>query len=214
MDKKYAIFDMDGTLVDSMRYWKNLAADYLYSKGIKKLPPDLKERIKPMTMSQSAEMFINEFGIKGSPLSVEEEMNRMMDDHYINDIGLKDGVKEYISGLSRSGVRMCVASATAEELVTGCLSRLGIYDYFEFAISCDSAGVGKDSPDIYYMAADRLGADPKDIAVYEDALYAIRTARDAGFYVVGVYDDNSGSRWEKIRQTADETIRSWKGEIK
>ena len=132
---KYAIFDMDGTLVDSMKYWKGLAAEYLHSKGIKDLPVDLNEKIKPMTMTESAAMFIDEFGIKGTVQDVEDEMNHMMDAHYINDVGLKEGVKDYLDNLKRAGVHMCVASATAEELVVKCLSRLGVCEYFEFAVS-------------------------------------------------------------------------------
>lgn len=213
---KYAIFDMDGTLVDSMKYWKGLAAEYLHSKGIKDLPVDLNEKIKPMTMTESAAMFIDEFGIKGTVQDVEDEMNHMMDAHYINDVGLKEGVKDYLDNLKRAGVHMCVASATAEELVVKCLSRLGVYEYFEFAVSCDSAGAGKNSPAVYEMATKKLGASRKETVVYEDAFYAVKTAKNAGFYVIGVYDENSRERWDKIKKIADGTICNFnklKGEI-
>ena len=89
MDKQFAIFDMDGTLIDSMIFWKNLAAEYLSSKGIKRIPEDILVRIKPMTMSESAELFRLEYGLSGDP---EAEMNTMMDDHYRNHILLKPGV--------------------------------------------------------------------------------------------------------------------------
>ena len=176
MDKKYAIFDMDGTLVDSMVYWRNLAKEYLNQKGISNIPDTILEKISPMTMTESAALFIEEFGIDGTPEAVTNEMNDLMDTHYYKDIPLKKGVKEYLKGLHDAGVSMCVASATAIPLVEACLTRLGIRDCFSFVLSCETIGVGKSRPDIYYAAADRFGALPEETAVYEDALFAAEPA--------------------------------------
>lgn len=206
MDKKYAIFDMDGTLIDSMVFWKNLATEYLTSKGILQIPADILEQIKPMTMSESAALFRREFGLTGD---VEAQMNEMMEDHYRNDIPLKPGAWEYLENLHRQGVRMCVASATAEHLMESCLTRLGVRQYFEFLLSCETVGAGKRSPLVYQEAARRLGAVPGQIAVYEDALYAVQTAKAAGFHVVGVYDDSAADSWQAIEQESDEVILNW-----
>ena len=206
MDKKYAIFDMDGTLIDSMAFWKNLATEYLTSKGILQIPADILEQIKPMTMSESAALFKQEFGLTGDP---EAEMNAMMDAHYRNDIPLKPGVWEYLENLHRQGVRMCVASATAEHLMESCLTRLGVRQYFEFLLSCETVGAGKRSPLVYQESARRLGTVPGEIAVYEDALYAVQTAKAAGFHVVGVYDDSAADSWQAIEQESDEVILNW-----
>lgn len=206
MDKQFAIFDMDGTLIDSMIFWKNLASEYLNSKGIKSIPTDILERIKPMTMSESAALFKREFGLFGDP---EEEMNAMMDAHYRKDIPLKPGVREYLQLLHRRGVRMCVASATADHLMESCLTRLGVRDCFEFLLSCETVGAGKRSPLVYYESARKLNASPAEIAVYEDALYAIQTAKDAGYYVVGVYDDSAAKNWLTIEKLADEIVLNW-----
>ena len=143
MDKKFAIFDMDGTLIDSMDFWKNLASEYLTSKGVKGIPEDILERIKPMTMSESAGLFQTVFGLTGD---VEAEMNAMMEGHYRHDIPLKSGVKAYLQRLHGRGVRMCVASATAEHLMESCLTRLGVRSYFDFLLSCETVGEGKRSP--------------------------------------------------------------------
>lgn len=209
MNKKYAIFDMDGTLIDSMIYWKRLATEYLERKGVKEIPSDLQERIKPMTMTESAALFVEEFGVDGTPDGVAAEMNAMMDEHYRMDIPLKDGVREYLKDLAEAGVKMCVASATAEPLMRSCLERLGVANYFEFLLSCEEVGAGKNKPDVYFEAAKRLGAEPKNIAVYEDALYAAETAKNATFYVVGVYDASADAHWDEMRALADETIREW-----
>ena len=206
MDKQFAIFDMDGTLIDSMIFWKNLASEYLSSKGVKQIPADILERIKPMTMSESAALFQQEFGLTGDP---EAEMNAMMDAHYRNDIPLKPGVRKHLQLLDRKGVRMCVASATAEHLMESCLTRLGVRDCFEFLLSCETVGTGKRSPLVYHESAKRLGGYPNEIAVYEDALYAVHTAKDAGYYVVGVYDDSAAKNWQTIERVADEVILNW-----
>ena len=206
MNKRFAIFDMDGTLIDSMFFWKNLASEYLTGKGVEQIPADILERIKPMTMSESAALFQREFGLSGDP---ETEMNAMMDAHYRKDIPLKPGVREYLQLLRSRGVQMCVASATAEPLMEACLTRLGVRDCFEFLLSCETVGAGKRSPLVYLESASRLNAAPAEIAVYEDALYAIQTAKDAGFYVIGVYDDSAAKNWQTIEDTADEITLNW-----
>ena len=104
---------------------------------------------------------------------------------------------------------MCVASATAVPLVEACLKRLGIIEYFSFLLSCETIGVGKSKPNIYYEAAKRLGAEPSDIAVYEDALYAAETAKKAGFYVIGVFDESAKKNFASLKEISDEIIIDW-----
>ena len=211
MDK--AIFDMDGTLIDSMIYWKGLAGEFLESKGVKEIPPDILDRIKPMTMTESAALFIDTFGLPGTPEQVAWEMNHMIEEHYRKDIPLKRGVKAYLEKLAGQGVTMCVASATAEPLMRACLERLGVLDRFAFLLSCEEVGAGKNRPDVYFEAARRLGAAPGEIAVYEDALYAVRTAKEAGFYVAGVYDDSAAAHWAEVKALSDHAIRDFREEV-
>lgn len=210
MHKEFAIFDLDGTLADSMPFWKELSAEYLKSKGVDPVPEDILERIKPMTIIESAGLFVSEFGIEGPAAKVASDLDAVMAGHYKNDVPVKPGVPEYLEGLRAKGVRMCVASATSEELIDACLRNMGIRHYFEFVISCNTVGVGKKSPLVYQEAARRLGARPEDCTVYEDASYAARTARNAGFHVCAVYDVLSDEGWDELAGICHEQIKDWR----
>lgn len=208
MDKRFCIFDMDGTLVDSMAHWRSLGREYLTRRGVTEDVEPILERVKSMTMTESAALFIREFGLSGTPESVTAEMNAVMDGHYRTDIPLKPGVLKYLRALRGHGARMCVASATAAPLMVACFRRLGVEEYFDFLLSCEEVGAGKDRPDVFFAAARRLGGSPDETAVFEDALFALRTARDAGFYTVAVHDSRE-RQWGQMEQLADECVADW-----
>lgn len=192
-----------------MGCWKQLGREFLRGKGVTGDIESVLQKTKPMTMTESSNLFIREFGLTGTPESVAAEMNGVMDRHYRTDILLKPGVREYLDALHQRGVTMCVASATAEPLIRACLIRLGVAEDFSFLLSCEAVRVGKNSPDVFLEAARRLGASPSETAVFEDALYAAETAKNAGFYTVGIYDENSDHHWARLQDTADETISNW-----
>lgn len=207
--KKFAIFDLDGTLVDSMGYWKNLSVEYLTLMGVKEIPADILERIKPMTVKESAALFVSEFSLDATPEQVAADIAGIMSRHYIEDIPIKPGVAAYLEKLAAKGVRMCVASATVEPLIDACLERLGIRQFFEFTLSCDTVGAGKKSPLVYQRAAEMLGTGAGDCAVYEDAVFAAQTAKKAGFFVYAVCDQVSRAGWEQLCGICDDKIEDW-----
>jgi HAD superfamily hydrolase (TIGR01509 family) len=200
---------MDGTMLDSMPEWKNLAKNYLKTKGIE-APKNLNEKISAMSMTESAEYFRIEFGIKDSTHKIISDVNKLIEDKYKYEIPLKPYVKEYLSSLQRDDITMCVVTATPKELAEAALRRLDVLKYFSFVLCCDEVGVGKSKPDSYYLAVKKLGADIKDTAVFEDADYAIKTAKDAGFYTVGVYDEATKKTKEEIKMMCDWYIDSFK----
>lgn len=216
MNKKYAIFDMDGTLIDSMTYWENLGREYLSMQGVPENLDAVMEEIKPLTMTESAELFRTRFSLSGTKESIAASMNWMIEEHYRKDIPLKNGVKDYLAKLHASGVKMCVASATDKALMETCLERLGIKGYFEFILSCEEVGAGKRKPDVYFEAVRRMEnqekISPESVAVFEDADYAIHTALEAGFYTIAVYDDSNKDKWEKLKMQTREFIEDWESQ--
>lgn len=215
MDKRYCIFDMDGTLVDSMGYWLSLEHDYLTAHGMSegKEMDELVTRLRPMTLVDAAKVFIAELGFSGTPESIAYEMNEVMHDNYRYKVPLKAGVDLYLKALRERGATLCTASATNVPLVKTCLEHLKIADYFDFMLSCEEVGKSKDQPDVFIEAACRLGAKPKDIAVFEDSLVALRTAKQAGFYVIAVADKNNSVGFDSLAEVADETVMDWANAI-
>lgn len=209
MDKRFCIFDMDGTLVDSMPIWKSLSRDYLQARGRHPTQAQL-DAMGPMTMLEGAAFLMDTFGVEGPPERIIEEMHAVMEAHYRTDIPLKPGVRAYLERLRGEGAKLCVATATAEPLAQACLERLEVAGYFDFILSCETVGAGKTKPDVYLEAARRLGAGPAETAVFEDALYAAQTAREAGFYVVGIPEAAYQDDWSALEELADETILDWR----
>ena len=210
MKKRACIFDLDGTLVDSMDCWQQMQREYFRKQGVAGAGLDeALEWAKSLPLLLSTAMFIEKFGLPGTPESLSAEMTAIMGRHYREDIAIKPGVREYLAELRAQGAQLCVASATARPLVEGCLERLGIRDRFAFIISCVDVGAGKERPDVFLEAARRLGAAPGETAVFEDSLQAARTAKQAGFYTVGIYDACGEAFWDALQETADETVRDW-----
>ena len=209
MELKYCIFDMDGTLVDSMGHWKNLEREFLLSKQVDEDVDEVLKVIQHMTIPAAMEYFINRFHFEGTVESLTDEFNALMAAHYASDVEVKPGVIPYLDALQAKGVKMCIASATSVPLVTICLDRLGLAKYFEFLLSCVDVNASKDKPDVFLEAARRLGATPAETAVFEDSLVASTTAKNAGFHVVGIYDKYSEHNWPAIQALADELIEDW-----
>ena len=202
IDIRGAIFDMDGTLLDSMVIWDTVAVDYLKGLGITP-NDDIYEAVRSMSIQQVCEHFCAVYGIAQSQEQMTRGINAMVEDFYFNRAPLKPGVQETLDRLKARGVTMCVATATDRYLVEAALRRTGILPYFGQIFTCTEVGSGKDEPEIFLQAMSILGTRPDDTMIFEDAPYAIITAKRAGFRVTALYDASADSRQEEIKALAD-----------
>lgn len=196
-----AIFDVDGTLLDSMSIWDTIGEDYLRSIGY--IPREnLNETFQAMSLQQAARYYQTEYGVT---LSIEEimgDVNGLLERFYREQAQLKPGTEEFVRELSRRGVKLCIATATEKPLVEAALARCGVLEYFEDILTCTAVGRGKDEPLIYREALKRLGAEQPSTVIFEDALHAARTAKADGFPVSAVYDSHE-KRQAELKALAD-----------
>ncbi len=198
----HAIFDMDGTLVDSMPYWQSCPSDYLILKGIQ--PKEgLWEAVALMSTQEAAQFMIREYGLTDPADVIVADYNKIMFENYRLRIPAKPGAAEYLQKLKEAGVTISICSATAVPLVEMTLNRLGLREYFSCLTSCDEVGVGKREPDVFQLAVSRLGVKPEDCVMYEDSDFGIRTAQSIGMHVAGVYDPSC--------LTESSVVRGWCG---
>lgn len=203
---KAFIFDLDGTLLDSMYAWKNVGSRYLAHKGVQAVPPDLEERLKTMSLLGAAKYFISEFSFPQTPEEIVAEFNELAAEQYRNVFQPKPGVVEFLA--KHAHMKMCVATATERPLAEMALKRLDWMKYFEFIITSGEAGSSKRSPDIFLQAAQKLGAGVAEAIVFEDSPHAVKSAKAAGFYTVGVQDDFYEAEATQILDMADAYVES------
>ena len=209
---KGAIFDFDGTLVDSMSIWDTVGEEYLRSLGIEPRE-SLRDVFKTFTLEESAEYYRTHYGVTLSVAEIVDGINGMIEDFYRNTVPLKKGVAEFLAGLSEHGVRMCVATVTDKYLAEAALIRLRVRQYFGEIITAVTVGCGKSEPGIYRAALAALGTEKRETLVFEDALHALMTAKNDGFPVAAVYDRYE-SRQEELRAVSDHYITSYQNFLK
>ncbi len=201
---KGAIFDLDGTLLDSIPVWSEADKIFLGEHGIE-YDCALAEKMKSMHFVSAAQLFIDDYGIDMSLEAVMQRISDIVGEKYMNDVPMKRGVPRLIAELKKRNVKMCAATSNKLELAKGALKRLGIFDDLMFVLTCDEVGKGKEFPDIYNECAHRMELSPDKIMVFEDALHGAECAKKAGFMVTGVFDESAGDDFRKIAGFADYT---------
>ncbi len=196
-----AIFDFDGTLVDSMPDWSRKMLWQLDEAGIA-YPSDIIRRITPMGDRRAAEYF-RTLGLKKSTEEILDGMRAYATDAYHHRIVCKPHVPELLALLRDRGVRMCILTASSRDMVLPCLARNGIADSFSFVWCCDDLGMSKTQPEIYRKTAAELGIPPENCRFFDDNLSALRTAHEAGLMTVGVADASAAGDREAIVNTVD-----------
>lgn len=205
---KGAIFDVDGTILDSMGIWDEAGIRYLKSKGIE-APSDLGDTLFTMTIAEAADYLKEKFALKETPDAIEQGILDTVKDYYYEEAPLKNNVAEVLEMLKRNKIPMAVASSSEKAHIEAAFQRLGILKYFQAIDTCQEVGEGKESPLIFKKACEELRTNPEETYVFEDALHAIKTAKKAGFRTVGIYDRYSEKDQKEIQGTADSYIESW-----
>ncbi|NDL68318.1 HAD family hydrolase [Anaerotalea alkaliphila] len=210
MDDNYrgAIFDFDGTLIDSMQLWDEIGVLYLESKGMP-VPPGLNDALKSLTVEETARYFRVHCGVTDPDEKIYRDINGLAEEHYKDHIPLKPHVRPFLEKLWNRGVKMAIATANDHHLTGLALQRLEIGEFFQGVVTCSDVGVGKEDPAVFLKALELLGTDLEDTLLFEDAFHAIRTAKGAGFRVVGIYDPAFHAEMEEIRSLADHYLLSY-----
>jgi len=202
---KACIFDLDGTLLDSMGVWLNIDIAFLEKRGLA-VPDDYFDKISSMSFSETAAYTIKRFGLPVTVDGLLQEWNDMAAHAYGHTVPMKPHAKEYLLSLRECGTKLAIATSTIPGLCELALRKHGIYDWFNAICNSGEVGCGKSRPDIFLLAAQRLGVQPSDCIVFEDILDAVKSAKSIGMAVCGVYDNASKNDWEKIKQIADYAI--------
>lgn len=200
---KGVIFDLDGTLIDSMDLWSRIDVEFLAENGVSDPPEDISDKIKKTTVEGSARFFIEEFGVKKTVPEIIARIKEMAEREYRERIELKPCAAELIGFLRKRGIPCCVATANYNELAEAVLERNGVADGIDFVLADNEYPQGKNFPDIFLGAAERLGTAPEETLVVEDCLHCIETASAAGFVTAAIYDEASAGDAEALRAAAD-----------
>ena len=204
-----AIFDMDGTLLDSMPTWRELGPTFLKEEGIP-TTPEQEKLLRTLSDHQVIPYLREKCGLPWSEQEVMDQIVERMETFYSTAVRPKPGVEKFLSILKMEGVWMYVATATHRRLTEKALKTAGIDHYFRGIVTSADAGSHKsESAEIYEMAMRRMQSNKQDTVVFEDVLYAIRTAKAAGFRVAGVYDSMSEADQPEIQRLSDYYIRSY-----
>ncbi|MBE6795067.1 MAG: HAD family phosphatase [Ruminococcaceae bacterium] len=203
-----AIFDLDGTVLDSMHIWSEIGLLFLKNKGIEP-PPGVEDEFVKMSMVQAAEYYIKNIDPKATVTEIVNEVNALVQDFYFNEVIKKNSVTEFLDFLKNKGVKMCIATATDKHLVKKALERNGLLDYFTEIFTCSGVGAGKDTPVIYNVALEHLGTNKETTYVFEDALYAIETAKKAGYKIIGISDVSEKASPEEIKKLCDYYVNDY-----
>lgn len=198
---KGAIFDLDGTILDSMFIWDTIAEDYLRSFG-KEPKENLAEAFKTFTLEQAAEYYRNHYGIKLSVQEIVVGVNSMVAEIYRTKVVLKPGVSDFLKRLQTAGVKMCVATVTDRPIAEDVLKRLNVRDCFSEIFTCAEVGYNKETPEIYREALKHLGTEKTETVVFEDVFHALKTAKKDGFKIAAVYDSHE-PRQKEMKEISD-----------
>lgn len=208
-DFSAAIFDMDGTLLDTMPYWRMTTLEYLLAHQLP-VAQDVLERMFCTSSRKLLMDYCHRLGLSPDRGEVIAELEGYMNRHYLYDAHLKSqSVPRFLERLKRAGVRMCVATGSPRQYASNGLRRLGLLDYFDFVTDNYEGSHTKDQPEYFGDLLARLGTTPERCWVFEDALYAMESAKAFGLRVCAIEDGTQGDTRPGIKELADVYIRDY-----
>ncbi len=205
---KAIIFDMDGTLIDSLSVWEDSDRTFIEGLGYE-YSREHSLAMKFMHFDSACDYIKETYSLELSSEEIGEQILQIVKDKYINQVPLKDGVINFLTSAKAHGIRMCVATSNKKALADATLKSHGLDPFMDFTLTSDEVGCGKESPLIFEKAAEMLGTAPTETAVFEDSIHAVRSAKSAGFRVVGVRDCQDIREFHEIEKESDFTIRSF-----
>lgn len=204
------IFDLDGSLVDSMWIWRDIDIEYLGKFGIP-MPDDLQRQIEGMSFSETAVYFKEHFPIPYSIEQMKEDWNRMARDKYLNEVPFKEGAEAFLKECRKRGILLGIATSNSRALVENIADVHGFHNYFQCIMTGCEVAHGKPAPDIYLEVAKKLNVDPANCLVFEDIIPGIQAGKSAGMKVCAVEDAYSADSRDAKQTLADYYITDYRG---
>lgn len=212
-DVEAVIFDLDGSLVDSMWIWRDIDIEYLGRYGIV-LPNELQSEIEGMSFSETACYFKERFQIPDEIEKIKADWNEMAFDKYTHQVPLKKGAGSFLKECRKRGIHLAIATSNSRQLVTSVTQVHGIFDYFDGIVTGCDVAKGKPAPDVYLEAARICGVLPEHCMVFEDIVPGIQAGKAAGMSVCAVQDDYSMHQEKEKRLLADFYIKDYEELLK
>lgn len=205
---KGAIFDVDGTLLDSMGVWYKISDRFFQENGLV-LTPNLATKFQEMTLEESLPFIVERFSLPTPVEAVFDRFQELMREEYLSFIPLKPYAKEYVQKLHGQGIKIALATSGYRDLCQGAFERLGLWHCFDAVALSSEVGVNKGNPDVYLLAAQRLGLAPEDCMVYEDIPLGITGAKKAKMKTTAIYDITNEPMTNALKQLSDHYITGW-----
>ena len=207
-DKEAIIFDMDGSLVDSMWVWKDIDIQYLGRFG-HTIPDDLQQKIEGMSFTETAVYFKERFEIPDTVEQIKADWNQMAWDNYRTRVMLKPGARSLLDYCKENGIKLGIATSNSRQIVDMVMKERDIEGYFDCIMTSCEAKKGKPAPDIYLLTAQQIGVPPEKCLVFEDIVFGIQAGKAAGMEVCAVEDAYSVYQWEEKKRLADYHIHDF-----
>ncbi|CDZ75517.1 putative haloacid dehalogenase, IA family protein [Peptoniphilus sp. ING2-D1G] len=206
---KGIIFDLDGTLVDSMGMYRDIARNYLQTLGIK-LDNEVAQKTTTMSLKMSVQYLVDYYKLGKSPEEVFDDYRKIVADFYENEVEMKDMALETVVKYYDKGYKLGLGTATNEKLLTHVFNRLDIKKYFDVIQTVDGVSTQKGDPKFFGIMAEKMGYAPEEILLFDDAPYALKSAKQCGMITCAVYDESAKSHWESSMELNDYSIESFR----